>query len=431
MQGPEEVIHDDASSLALPSLAVLSHRMRLVEGTYAETDQAYAALRTTRDFLRSLQTCPQLTAWEKSMLRVSAVPPRRRRQSGRWRPPMDTSIAFGAAVDFLRTYAHTHVLVLSCGSSTIDFRLYGRQDDDQIRPLYVYTPEAAPKTSLSSLQIGVFRPVTPPGRVEDFRAQVTQWLAQFVAFLTSIGLYHVPVAALVTGNIQVWWEAHPATRSTVEDGVTEILQAICPMIVAATGISFFLTQAIQELHAYTAHATVIEAGGGGPRPRKVLLGVCIGQDSTQIPFLTAASMVDVTIVPVGMRHREMAVRMVRVGAAAAMDAFVSHVRQALVEGRIPVVVLHAGALLAYTDAARIQKGLGVIVDAILLRYLVARDLAARRSVAMSSRHQVVWTLELDGMTDASRQDMMTAMWTETPDRIHLLSRLDDRVVRVY
>ena len=431
-RGRGEVAHDDASSLSFPSLSVLSTRMRMVEGTYAETDQvqaaAYSALRTTRDFLRFLQTYPPLTTWEKSMIRVSTVTPRRIQSAGELgTPPMDTSITFGAAVDFLRTYrAHTHVLMLSCGTGTMEFRLYGRQAGGQIRPLYVYLPEAAPKTSLSSL---LSHPVTP-GRVEDFCAQGTQWLAQFVAFLASIGLQTVPVAALVTGNIQAWWEANPDTRSTVEDGVAEILYAICPTIVAATGISFFLTQAMQEMHAYTALAAVVEAGGDGPKPRTVLLGVCIGHGSTQIPFRTAASTVDVISVPVGMQHREMAVGMVRVGAMAAMDAFVPQVRQALVDGRIPVVVLHAGALCAYTDTHRILEGSGAIVDA-LLRDLVARvpSAAACRSVAMTSRQQVLWNVELkrNGTTDASsRQDMMAAIWTAAPDRIHLLHEDCDR-----
>ena len=394
---------DDACSLSLPSLAVLSKRMRLVQGTYSE------ALRTTRDFIRFLQTLPQLTEWEKSMIRVSTVNHRMQSAVGLRTIKIDTSISFGAAIDFLGIHrAHTHVLILYCGTGTVQFQLYGRHEG-QIHPMYAYTPrdpEAAPTTSLSSLPIGAFHPVVVAGHPADFRAQVIVWLTGFVAFLASTGLHNVPVAALVTGGIRAWWEANQGTCSAMEDGVAEILQDICPSIVAATGISFFLPQAMEGIHAHTALATLIEADSGAQAPRKVLLGVCIEQGNTQISFLSASSMVGVTSVPM---------------AAPAMGAFVWHIRKALDDGMIPVIFLRAGALLAYTDVNRINEGLGVVVDAIL-RDVIAMAPTARRSVATTGRQVPLWDVELkNGTTDAaSRQDMMTAIWTAAPDRIHLL-----------
>jgi hypothetical protein len=425
----EDVLHDDAYSLSLPSLAVIYNRLCIVEGTYSDeekllpkTQGLYLALRTTRDFIHFLRTCPLLTEWERSMIRVCTVKDRSAKLSikGMQKMTINTSVTFGAAVEFLGIHhTYDHVMILNCGSGTIKFQLYGREQG-AVRPLYEYKPDdpdGHAKTSLSSIQIGEFQP-RETMMASEFIVRVKKWLAVFVAFLANNDIQNVPIAALVTGSIRAFWQKHDASNG-LEEGVSAMLYAVCPTIVAASGISFFIEQKTEGLLEYSALATVVETESC-PRAAKLLLGVCIGRGSTQIPFVTKESTVCVASVSRGMQNQDMAIDMVRTCATDAMNDFACNVRLALDNGQIPVVALKSGALLAYTDAGRIDMVLGEIVDGIL-RDITTKNPWADRSVASTNRHVTMWTVSLkDGtVSDASRKQMQTAVWTYAPDHIKL------------
>jgi hypothetical protein len=220
---------------------------------------------------------------------------------------------------------------------------------------------------LSGLQAGSFRPsIENTVTSTTFIATTTQWLSEFLLFLRTQGLHDITVAALVTGSIRAAWErSGPKNRSLLETTVSDVLHAVCPKIVTATGTeSFFLTQTAEGTFEYDALTTVVNTESGS-MPARLLLGIGIGRGSTQLPYRTLEGGVCVaTLVTQGMQNPDLSVDMLQKGVTEwrgptgrlLLEDFTTNVRHTIDTGDIPVIALKSGALIAYSDKTRQVAG---------------------------------------------------------------------------
>jgi hypothetical protein len=348
---------------------------------------------------------------------------------------INTSVTFGAAVAFLdRRRTDRYVLVLNCGTGTTKFQLYSRNEAGHVRPLYEYKPTdlaGHPQTSLSAIQTGVHHPSTGASLTKEaFISTATQWLSEFLAFLRLQDIREVVVAALITGPIRTTWEqAEDMERSRLEVAVSDILHTISPQIntITDTG-TFFMTQVEEGTFEYKALETVVSSKTDTSSTHLVL-GIGIGRGSTQLPYRTREGGICVaTLATQGMQNHGLS-RYLLVKATAEwigptghvlMEDLILNVRNTVAKGHIPVIGLKSGALIAYTDQSRIDKGLHTILRTLLGR-ISAQGRSQGRCVARNENEEILWDLKLceDTINETTCQDMRTAIWKYAANQIRI------------
>jgi len=431
-------------SLSFPSVGVLCNRMTMVRKMYTDDERShpatrgpYRALCATQDFLERLRTSSALTPAECATIRVCtikdvATPFLKTTLEQVQTVKINTSVTFGAAVTFLESHpSHTHVLIMNCGTGTVKFQVYGRDHSMIVRPVYEFKPsetQTGPLTSLSGLQVGAYQPTKQhllSSKV--FIATTTLWLTEFVSFLHTQGIDNIAITALVTGSIRAFWEqSGPIAQHFLDRTISITLQAVCPQILPASGTaSFFLTQSTEGLYEFEALTAMVSAESA-QEPMCLLLGIGIGRGSTQLPFRTCEDQVSVATLPTqGMQNPDLATDMLWTGVSewkasngcSLMEEFTSMVRRVITQGKIPVIALKSGALIAFTDMKRRATGLRQLSQQIFDETL-PKGGHQGRSLALTVCDHIMWDIVLyvGIRNEDAYQRMMAAIWTYAPER---------------